>query len=62
MMNLEVLFQSADLTGNSTLRDIAIAHADTTMKNHIRDDGMRLKYISKVSVQWLDVQVAHGTL
>jgi hypothetical protein len=39
MMNLEVLFHSADLTGNSTLRQIAMTHADTTMKNHIRADG-----------------------
>ena len=39
MMNLEVLFQSADLTGNDTLRDIAISHANTTIKNHIRSDG-----------------------
>jgi hypothetical protein len=39
MMNLEVLFQSADLTGNVTLRNIATTHADTTMKNHIRTDG-----------------------
>ena len=29
MMNLEVLFQSADLTGNNTLRDIATSHANT---------------------------------
>ncbi|KAK0442846.1 glycoside hydrolase family 88 protein [Armillaria borealis] len=39
MMNLNVLMVSAHLTGNSTLRDIAISHADTTMKNHIRPDG-----------------------
>ena len=39
MMNLELLFHSADLTGNSTLREIAMTHADTTMKNHIRSDG-----------------------
>ncbi|PFH52460.1 glycoside hydrolase family 88 protein [Amanita thiersii Skay4041] len=39
MMNLEVLFQSALLTGNQTLRNIAISHADTTMLNHIRNDG-----------------------
>jgi rhamnogalacturonyl hydrolase YesR len=39
MMNLEVLFHSADLTGNSTLREIAKTHANTTMKNHIRSDG-----------------------
>jgi hypothetical protein len=39
MMNLELLFHSAYLTGNSTLRRIATRHADTTMKNHIRADG-----------------------
>ncbi|KAG7453040.1 glucuronyl hydrolase [Guyanagaster necrorhizus] len=39
MMNLNVLMVSAQLTGNSTLRDIATSHANTTMKNHIRDDG-----------------------
>ncbi|KAF9466278.1 glycoside hydrolase family 88 protein [Collybia nuda] len=39
MMNLEVLFHSSALTGNKTLENIAIAHADTTIKNHIRADG-----------------------
>ncbi|KAI0329874.1 d-4,5 unsaturated-glucuronyl hydrolase-like protein [Cubamyces sp. BRFM 1775] len=39
MMNLEVLFASEALTGNHTLRDIAISHADKTMVNHIRADG-----------------------
>ncbi|KAK0458562.1 glycoside hydrolase family 88 protein [Desarmillaria tabescens] len=39
MMNLNVLMVSAQLTGNLTLRNIAISHANTTMKNHIRDDG-----------------------
>ncbi|KAJ7581497.1 glucuronyl hydrolase [Mycena floridula] len=40
MMNLEVFFVSAGLTGNTTLTDIAKKkHADTTMKNHFRADG-----------------------
>ncbi|OJT11143.1 Unsaturated glucuronyl hydrolase, partial [Trametes pubescens] len=39
MMNLEVLFASEALTGNHTLREIAISHADKTMVNHIRPDG-----------------------
>lgn len=39
MMNLEVLFVSAALTGNHTLIDIANSHATTTMNNHIRSDG-----------------------
>jgi len=39
MMNLEVLWVSYGLTGNTTLKDIAIRHATTTMINHIREDG-----------------------
>ncbi|KAI0637431.1 d-4,5 unsaturated-glucuronyl hydrolase-like protein [Trametes polyzona] len=39
MMNLEVLFASEALTGNHTLRQIAISHSDKTMVNHIRPDG-----------------------
>ncbi|KAG7096354.1 hypothetical protein E1B28_003798 [Marasmius oreades] len=39
MMNLDVLFSSAELTGNQTLVQIAKTHADTTIKNHIRADG-----------------------
>ncbi|KAA1477060.1 d-4,5 unsaturated-glucuronyl hydrolase-like protein [Dentipellis sp. KUC8613] len=39
MMNLEVLFVSEGLTGNHTLRDIAMSHADKTMVNHVRADG-----------------------
>lgn len=38
-MNLEVLFHSAELTNNDTLRTIGKKHADTTMINHIRQDG-----------------------
>ncbi|KZT11587.1 glycoside hydrolase family 88 protein [Laetiporus sulphureus 93-53] len=39
MMNLEVLFVSASLTENNTLRDIAISHANKTMEHHVRPDG-----------------------
>ncbi|KAI0792824.1 glycoside hydrolase family 88 protein [Abortiporus biennis] len=39
MMNLQVLFASAALTGNDTLRQIAISHANKTMANHVRPDG-----------------------
>ena len=39
MMNLELLFWAADNGGNSHLRDIAIKHAETTMKHHFREDG-----------------------
>lgn len=46
MMNLEVLFHSQALTGNSTLGKIAVAHADTTMLNHIRPDGTYFTILS----------------
>ncbi|KAJ8522658.1 hypothetical protein ONZ45_g784 [Pleurotus djamor] len=46
MMNLEVLFVSADMTGNNTLRDIAIKHADTTIANHIRGTWHVIEYDS----------------
>ncbi|MCX6132840.1 MAG: alginate lyase family protein [Ignavibacteriales bacterium] len=39
MMNLELLFWSAENGGSKQLRDIAIKHAETTMKNHFRPDG-----------------------
>ncbi|GAL82089.1 glucuronyl hydrolase [Algibacter lectus] len=38
MMNLELLFEVSELTGDSIYKNIAIAHADTTMKNHFRED------------------------
>lgn len=39
MMNLELLFWATKTTGDSTFYDIAVAHAETTMKNHFRDDN-----------------------
>jgi len=38
MMNLELLFAATKLTGDSSFYKIAVAHANTTMKNHFRDD------------------------
>ncbi|ACU04850.1 glycoside hydrolase family 88 protein [Pedobacter heparinus] len=39
LMNLEMLFEVSDITGDSMYRAIAIAHANTTMRNHFRPDG-----------------------
>lgn len=39
MMNLELLFEVANITGDDAYRKIAITHANTTMKNHFRPDG-----------------------
>lgn len=39
MINLELLFEASRLSGDDTFRNIAIRHAETTMKNHFRKDG-----------------------
>lgn len=39
LMNLELLTWAARNGGESRLRDIAIAHADSTLANHFRSDG-----------------------
>lgn len=38
MLNLELLFWASKETGDPVYRDIAVKHAETTMKNHFRED------------------------
>ncbi|UEG54525.1 glycoside hydrolase family 88 protein [Mucilaginibacter daejeonensis] len=38
MMNLELLFWASKVSGDPTFRNIAITHANTTMKHHFRPD------------------------
>ena len=38
MMNLEMLFWAFHQTGDDRFRNVVITHANTTMKNHFRDD------------------------
>lgn len=38
MMNLELLFWATEFSGDSSYYEIAINHANTTLKNHFRDD------------------------
>ncbi|MBE9586845.1 glycoside hydrolase family 88 protein [Mucilaginibacter sp. JRF] len=38
MMNLELLFWASKFSGDSTYKNIAITHANTTIKNHFRPD------------------------
>ena len=38
MMNLELLFWAAKETGDKSLYNIAVTHANTTLKNHFRPD------------------------
>ena len=39
LMNLELLFEATRLSGDSTYYNIAVSHADKTLKNHFRKDG-----------------------
>lgn len=39
MMNLELLFELTKLTGDKKYENIAITHANTTIKNHFREDN-----------------------
>jgi unsaturated chondroitin disaccharide hydrolase len=39
MMNLELLFELSKLTGDASYKKAAIVHADTTLKNHFREDN-----------------------
>lgn len=50
MMNLELLFWASEFSGDNTYYDIAIKHANTTIKNHFREDNSSyhvLNYNSK---------------
>lgn len=38
MMNLEMLFNATKLSGDKRYYDIAVKHADSTIKNHFRED------------------------
>ncbi len=38
MMNLELLFWASEYTKNNKYKDVAIRHANTTMKNHYREN------------------------
>ncbi len=38
MMNLELLFEASAFSGNDKYRDIAVIHADNTMRDHYRSD------------------------
>lgn len=39
MMNLELLFEATRISGDSTYYNIAVSHADKTLKNHFRMDA-----------------------
>jgi len=46
MMNLEILFEVSRLTGDPQYRDVAVRHANTTLRNHFRPDGTSYHVVS----------------
>lgn len=38
MMNMELILKGSELSGDPSLKDVALAHARTTMKNHFREN------------------------
>lgn len=39
MLNLELLFEASKISGDKSFENIAIQHANTTLKNHFRNDN-----------------------
>lgn len=39
MLNLEMLFEASIITGDEKYKNVAISHANTTLKNHFRSDN-----------------------
>ncbi|MCB0717936.1 MAG: glycoside hydrolase family 88 protein [Bacteroidetes bacterium] len=39
MMNLALLFRATELSGDSTFFNVAVTHADNTLRDHFRPDG-----------------------
>src|SRR5687768_3996987 len=50
MMNLELLFEATKMTGDSSFHNIAVSHANTTLKNHYRPDNSSYHVIDYDSV------------
>jgi hypothetical protein len=46
MMNLDLLFYVSHLTNNSKYKEIALKHAETTLKNHFRKDHSSYHVVS----------------
>ena len=55
MMNLELLFWASSASGNPAFKQIAIAHANTTLANHFRDNSSSyhvVDYDTNGKVRW----------
>lgn len=51
----QLFFVASQLTGNNTLVDMAISHADKTIENHVRPDGERHLFHETKNVLFIPV-------
>ena len=59
MMNLDLLFNVSKLTGDNKYKDIAVKHAQTTMKNHFRPDYTSYHVVSYNNDGSVEVKQTH---
>ncbi len=50
MMNLEFLYEVGKMTGNQTMMDAAVSHADKTLENHFRPDNSSVHVVEFDSI------------
>ncbi|QDO95223.1 glucuronyl hydrolase [Formosa sediminum] len=62
MMNLELLFNASIMSGNDDYKNIAISHADKTLKNHFRSNYSSYHVVDydSISGQVLSKETAQG--
>lgn len=63
LMNLEILFWAAEETGNTTLYDVALTHAETSLEHHLREDGSSYHIVDfddSGNVIWKDTRQGYG--
>jgi chondroitin AC lyase len=62
MMNLELMFEASLMSGDQKYRDIAIQHAETTRKNHDREDDSSYHVVDydTISGEVLDKATCQG--
>ena len=59
MMNLDLLFNVSKLTGNEKYKNVAVKHAQTTMKNHFRPDYTSYHVVSYNNDGSVEIKQTH---
>lgn len=63
LMNLELLFWSADVAGKDEWYDMALSHAEITLENHLREDGSTYHIIDfddSGNINWKNTVQGYG--